>query len=122
MTFEPIKFTILGEPASKANSRRMVMFGRRPAFIKSQKALDYLSSLKLQVKPRIPLISTDIVFEARVFYHSRRPDLDVSVILDGLQGIIYINDRQCKVIHTEWYLDPANPRAEITISPDNRDG
>ena len=31
-------FTIDGEPASKANSRKIVMFGKRPAVIKSDKA------------------------------------------------------------------------------------
>ncbi len=37
---------VIGEPASKANSRRIVMFGKRPAIIKSQKARDYVKSFE----------------------------------------------------------------------------
>ena len=37
-----IKFTIFGEPASKANSRQLVTIKGRPAFIKSKKALDFI--------------------------------------------------------------------------------
>jgi hypothetical protein len=38
---QTLSFTILGEPASKANSRRMVTVRGRPMLIKSQKALSY---------------------------------------------------------------------------------
>ena len=34
-------FIIYGEPASKANSRKIVKFGNRPALIKSDKARNY---------------------------------------------------------------------------------
>ena len=50
-----------------------------------------------------------------IFYASRRPDLDESLILDLLQGLVYVNDRQVKERHTYWGLDPENPRAEIII-------
>jgi hypothetical protein len=36
-----VSFTILGEPASKSNSRRVVRFGGMSRLIKSQKALNY---------------------------------------------------------------------------------
>jgi hypothetical protein len=43
---QTLSFTILGEPASKANSRRMVTVRGRPMLIKSQKALSYAEGLK----------------------------------------------------------------------------
>ena len=57
----------------------------------------------------------DLRFTARIFYATRRPDLDESLILDLLQGVIYKNDRQVKEKHVYWGLDPANPRTEIIV-------
>ena len=37
---------VKGEPASKANSRRLVTIGGRPRFIKSKKALDYVKAFE----------------------------------------------------------------------------
>lgn len=50
-----------------------------------------------------------------IFYASRRPDLDESLILDLMQGLIYENDRQVKEKHILWGLDPDKPRAEIIV-------
>jgi hypothetical protein len=106
---------IKGEPASKANSRRVVKFGTMSRLIKSQKALDYSEYFRQQVMPITPLMSGDIKMHITIYYASRRPDLDESLILDLLQGLVYKNDRQVKERHTYWGLDPENPRAEIII-------
>jgi len=106
---------IKGEPASKANSRRVVKFGSMSRLIKSQKALDYSEYFRQQVMPITPLMSGDIKMHITIYYASRRPDLDESLILDLLQGLVYKNDRQVKERHTYWGLDPENPRAEIII-------
>ena len=106
---------IKGEPASKANSRRVVKFGSMSRLIKSQKALDYSDYFRQQVTPITPLMSGDIRMHITIFYASRRPDLDESLILDLLQGLVYVNDRQVKERHTYWGLDSENPRAEIII-------
>ena len=90
-----IHFEVLGEPASKANSRKLVTFGKRPAFIKSQKARDYVAMFHKQ---------------------SRRPDLDESLILDCMQDKIYKNDRQVKQKKIYWGLDKENPRSIIRVS------
>ena len=42
-------FTIHGEPASKANSRKIVLFGKRPALIKSEKARKYVKQFEAQM-------------------------------------------------------------------------
>lgn len=108
---------IVGEPASKANSRRMVRRGGRVAFIKSQKALSYVDALRLQV-PRLPegeQLRGTLKLTARVFYASRRPDLDISLILDGLQNRVYQNDRQVREMHLFHFIDRTHPRTELHI-------
>ena len=46
-----IRFTILGEAASKANSREIVVRGGRPASIKSEKALKFEANALKQIPP-----------------------------------------------------------------------
>lgn len=108
---------IAGEPASKANSRRMVRRGGKVAFIKSAKALAYVDALRLQV-PRLPegeQLRGTLKLTARVFYASQRPDLDISLILDGLQDRIYRNDRQVREMHLSHFIDRTQPRTELHI-------
>lgn len=127
-----VKFVIYGEPASKANSRRAVVIKKRPAFIKSEKALNYQESALQQIPENARLrMSCNVKVTIRIYYASLRPDLDESLILDILQDRyiggrkkknrilvqpgVYKNDRQVKrkfVIHD---IDRDNPRAEITV-------
>jgi Holliday junction resolvase RusA-like endonuclease len=106
---------IFGEPASKANSRRVVRFGSMSRLIKSQKALNYSDVFRQQCQPLAVLMTGDLRVTLHIYYASRRPDLDESLILDLMQGLIYENDRQVKERHAYWGLDPENPRAEILI-------
>ena len=116
-----IAFVILGEPASKANSRRLATIKKRgkkprPAFIKSDKALGYLELFRAQCPRLRTLLTGDLCVTIRIYYASRRPDLDESVILDAMQGRVFGNDRQVRERHVYWGLDKANPRAEIEVS------
>lgn len=88
-----IAFTILGEPASKANSRiPRVTTSKRTGkpysmFIKSTKALGYERAAALQIPPDArQMIAGPCRITIHVFYTSERPDLDPSVILDCLQA------------------------------------
>lgn len=110
-----IEIEILGEPASKANSRRLVRFGTRPASIKSAKARAYVAAVQAQVPPLPTLLTGELVAHIWIWYASRRPDLDESVILDALQGRIYVNDRQVRERHVYWGLDKDRPRARVII-------
>jgi len=114
-----VTFLISGEPASKSNSRQLVTIKGRPAFIKSKKARDYVASFEQQAPQLKPLIEDDVVVEMTIYYASRRPDLDESVILDAMQGKIYANDRQVKRKIINWGLDRENPRSEIKVSRKN---
>ena len=113
-----VSFKLYGEPASKSNSRRLVQIGGRPRFIKSQKALNYVKAIQLQANAlRLPMFEkgVDLSITMHIFYASRRPDLDESVILDALQEIVYHNDRQIKEKHGYWGLDKVEPRCEIEL-------
>lgn len=113
---EDIILTIKGEPASKANQRRSVINNGRMMFIKSKKALDYSKSFLKQCPTLDDLLEQDLCVEMKIFYASRRPDLDESLILDLLQGRIYKNDRQVKQKIITWGLDKENPRTYIKIT------
>ena len=106
---------IFGEPASKANSRRVVRIGNVSRLIKSSKALSYAESFKQQCRPLGQLMAGDLRVTLWIHYASRRPDLDESLILDLMQGLIYENDRQVKEKHVFWGLDPDKPRTEILV-------
>ena len=117
-----ISFTVLGEPCSKANSRRIVKFGSRPASIKSKKALSFEAAFHLQCPQLDILIEDDVRVTITIYYASRRPDLDESIILDSMQTHIYKNDRQVKEKHIFWGLDAINPRSEIRVESLGRKG
>lgn len=128
-----IRFVLLGEPASKANSRQVALdtsTGRRRV-IKSDKALHYVESALRQIPPKArQQLKGDIAIELRIFYASRRPDLDESLVLDCLQDQftslngkrylaqrgVYCNDRQVKEKHVFHAIDRCNPRTEVLIT------
>ncbi|OLL27599.1 crossover junction endodeoxyribonuclease RuvA [Burkholderia sp. SRS-W-2-2016] len=140
-----LAFTILGEPASKANSREIGTLrfrdetGRvrtRPTVRKSDKALAFERFALRQIPPRCRVQLTGPVrVTLRIFYASERPDLDESVVLDVLQNRyatvkvggmkvrelvqrgVYANDRQVREKHVYHGIDHANPRTEIVIEP-----
>ncbi|MFL9933601.1 hypothetical protein P0D88_31390 [Paraburkholderia sp. RL18-103-BIB-C] len=140
-----IAFTILGEPASKANSREIVTrrfrdadgkLKSRPMSIKSDKARDYECDALKQIPPKARVQLTGPVrVILKIYYASERPDLDESVILDTLQDRyrtikrksgavrellqrgVYVNDRQVRQKFVFHGIDRANPRAEVTVEP-----
>ena len=135
-----IRLTILGEPASKANSRQIVTIGGRPSSIKSKKARGYEADALRQI-PRAARVRLEgpVRVTLRIFYASERPDLDESVVLDVLQDRwgkaeanpfdgkpgprpllqagVYRNDRQMREKHVFHAIDRTNPRAEIQVEP-----
>ncbi|CAG9255921.1 RusA family crossover junction endodeoxyribonuclease [Paraburkholderia caribensis] len=138
-----VAFTILGEPASKANSREIVPRKKRmpdgstktvPVSIKSEKAIEYERDAVRQIPPRCRVqLQGPVCVTLRIFYASERPDLDESVVLDVLQDRyrtvkrgdgnvrelvqrgVYINDRQVREKHVFHGIDKRNPRAEIVV-------
>lgn len=106
---------IFGEPASKANSRRVVRFGGMSRLIKSEKALSYSQAFQQQCAPVDNPTTLNVSVEIHIWYATRRPDLDESLILDLLQGRLYVNDRQVKEKHIYWHQDKECPRCVVTV-------
>jgi Holliday junction resolvase RusA-like endonuclease len=111
--------TILGEPASKANSRKIANVGRGKfkvtRVIKSEKALGYAADFAKQCGTLRKTLEGRLRVTATLYYRSERPDLDESLILDLLQGRVYANDRQVRERHVFHAIDHENPRAEILV-------
>lgn len=127
---DPIRFTIRGEPASKANSRSIVTINDRPSSIKSAKARSFEAIAMLQIPPHAKqMLAGPVAVDLRIWYASNRPDLDESVVLDVLQtkftgtgnkrklvrAGVYMNDRQVFEKHVFKGIDPKNPRVEISV-------
>ena len=105
-----------GETASKSNARQLVRIGRRFVPIKSKKALAYKDCFERLAPTIDPLMDGDVLLFCHIFYATRRPDLDESLIMDCLEGRAYKNDRQIKAKIILHGLDRESPRAEIKIA------
>lgn len=113
----PYARTVLGEAASKANSRRIALVGGKVRVIKSEKALGFVRAFQYQCPVLEPMFLGDVRVSMTIYYASRRPDLDESVVLDAMQGRVYANDRQVREKVIRWGLDPERPRVEFVVEP-----
>jgi Holliday junction resolvase RusA-like endonuclease len=113
----PFRFWVDGAPFSKANQRQIVNIGGRPTSIKSAKALAYADVFRRQC-PQLPdLFEGDVHVDLDIYYPDRRRDLDESLVLDLMQGLIYVNDRQVKSRRVRWGLRKEKPGIDIYIRP-----
>ena len=110
-------FVIEGEPASKSNARQLVLIKGRMVPIKSKKALAYGKMFEQQCPTRKEIFTEDLIVCMKIFYKTRRPDLDESLILDLMEGKIYKNDRSIKLKYIEHGLDRECPRCLIVVAP-----
>lgn len=113
----PWERTILGNPQSKANSRRIISINGKTRSIKSKDALSYLHTFGIQCPTLDPPFTGDLHMDIDIYYQSRRSDLDESIIMDALQGKVYVNDRQVRSKFVRGFIDKDNPRAIIKITP-----
>jgi hypothetical protein len=111
-----VSFTILGQPYSKSNSRRIIFSKGKVRSIKSRKALDYVEAARAQIPKLEKLMEGELSMTLHIYYSNERPDMDETLILDILQGYLYENDRQVRERHCYHYIDKTNPRSEITIT------
>ena len=88
----------------------------KPRFIKSSKAIAFVKDVQAQAKRIEPLLEGDLEANIKIYYSSRRPDLDASLVLDALEGVWYKNDRQFKRLVLEKYLDKKNPRVDVFVN------
>tara|TARA_R100000005_G_C4948947_1_gene170304 strand:- start:110 stop:442 length:333 start_codon:yes stop_codon:yes gene_type:complete len=95
----------------------MVLIGGKPRFIKSKKALKYSKDFDLQCPVLDELMEGDLAVAMKIYYRTRRPDLDESLILDLLQDKLYKNDRSIKLKYVLHGLDKENPRTVLLVGP-----
>lgn len=131
-----IAFRILGEPASKANSRKPAEVGKsgakRTIWIKSDKARAYEEDALRQIPSWArQRLEGPVKMTLRIYYCTEASDLDESLVLDVLQDRykkmgdkriliqpgVYRNDRQVRERHVHHGIDRANPRVELEIEP-----
>ena len=128
-----VTFTIEGEPASKANSRKLIIFNGKIRFAKSAPALSFEKTALLQVPHDARVMYPGPVrVTLRIFYRNERRDLDESVVLDVLQARyaaggarvgallrrgVYVNDRQVREKHVFHAVDARRPRVQVTVEP-----
>lgn len=131
-----IRFTLLGEPASKANSREFGLVRvpgtekQRVHIRKSAKALAYEESAAKQIPPAArQMLEGPLRVIIVIYYRNQLSDLDESIILDVMQAQhktidgkrictrrgVYLNDRQVRERHVLHRIDKTNPRAEIVV-------
>ena len=136
-----VKFTILGQAYSKANSRKIVKINGKTASAKSDKALGFEAMALRQIPPKARVrFIVPVRVTMWMYYASERPDLDESLVLDVLQDRyvtrftrkpdgsaeksrvliqagVYANDRLVREKHVYHGIDKANPRVEIEVEP-----
>jgi len=136
MTSQAVRFVILGQAASKANSRQLVTLGGKPRIIKSPEARAFLASARQQVPPAARVrMRGPVCVTLHMHYLTERPDLDESVVLDALQDVwkvlklrsgnlrelvqggVYCNDRQVREKHVFHHIDRTTPRVEVLVEP-----
>lgn len=168
-----IRFTILGQPVSMKNRREVAMIGAKKMDVvtgrrddgtlqlermkvggrilnrKSDEAAEYERTARLQIPhwARV-MLAGEVRVTMRIYYASRRSDLDESLILDIMQARyetvkvgplrevkpgeyaydkerrlvskgVYLNDRQVWEKHVFKAIDEKNPRAEIEVEEIN---
>lgn len=133
-----IRFTILGQPASKSNRSRIIMIAGHSSLVKSKEALAYEHDALRQIPPAArQRLEGPVRVTLRIWYSSERSDLDESLVLDCIQDRktrtkkdragnviraaelvqagVYRNDRQVREKHVFHGIDKRNPRTEVVV-------
>lgn len=122
------RFVIPGEPAAKGNSREIVKIAGQVRLRKGDKALAFEAIAGAAVPKLTEPYEGDVAVYVRVFYRTRNPDLDASLVYDALQtrkikvgdGFVLerrliANDRQVRQKIEEGFVDKARPRVEVAV-------
>lgn len=113
------EFTVYGNPASKANSRRSVprKGGGGNLFIKSPKAMAFEFACQHQI-PVLPEMldaqGMEVWVCAKAFYPDLRSDLDMSILYDRMQSRLFQDD-VCITRMTTFRGYGGDPRVEVSV-------
>lgn len=134
---KPIKFTVLGHPTAKGRAR----FTRQGIAYKDKQTSSYENLVRLSfisANPYYEMIDQNIPLKAKIkaYYYipksytkkkrleiekglarpMKKPDLDniAKIILDSLNGVAYIDDKQIVELEIKKYYSE-QPRVEVEI-------
>lgn len=115
---EPLKIVIPGRPVPKERPR-LSAAGRKIYIYTPKETSEYEKRVSLAALTAAngKAFLKNVSVEIKLFFQDRRfGDLDnyAKSILDGLQGVIFENDKQVARLSIERYIDK-NERAEIYI-------
>jgi len=121
-----VKLLLLGEPFGSqkvvlpyppsANRYWRIFRGRA---VTSQEALQYKRAVGLLCQQaRTKPLKTPVTLSVEVFRPAKRGDLDncLKVLLDALQGHMYLDDAQVKNMIVHRHEDPKAPRVVVVVS------
>lgn len=83
----------------------------RPVAKSAKRAIE--DECRAQLGNGVPY-SDSVGLRIKFYYRDRRRDIDggIKMTLDALQGVLYVNDRQVKVLNVQLLHDKSNPRVE----------
>lgn len=90
--------------------------GRNGVLYRSAEADAYKTEVAyLLLRRSAQVAATPVAITAHVYVGNRSRDLDncLKVLLDSLQGFVYVNDNQVKELHAYWHHDTKDPRVEL---------
>jgi Holliday junction resolvase RusA-like endonuclease len=121
-----VEIVVWDQPASKSNQRINLRTGQKCPVcklkkgaimsIKSKKARAFMDSAREQVAPLDELLTGELRADIAIWYRNQLSDLDESVVLDVLQGILYENDRQIRERHVYHAIDKENPHVRVRLT------
>lgn len=112
-----ISFTIPGEP--KAQQRHRDCKGTKRKYDPSAgEKTAFAWQAKAQCNPDEPL-TEDLHMILLCYGAYVRGDIDnyLKFVMDALQGIYFVNDKQLKWVEVMLFKDSKNPRTDVHISP-----
>lgn len=111
-----ISFTIPGEPRIQRRHRDRKGGGKFDPSVKDKES--FLVQAMAQCNPDEPL-TEDLHMILLCYGAYVRGDIDnyLKFIMDALNGIYYVDDKQFKWVEVMLFKDPKNPRTDVHISP-----
>lgn len=115
---EPIKIIIPGRPVPKERPR-LTVDGRKKYIYTPKETSKFEKQVALAALTAADgkVLFGDIAINIKLYFSDRKfGDLDnyAKSILDGLQGVLFENDKQVSKLHIERYIDK-NERAEVIV-------
>jgi len=110
---------VYGQLPSMKNSRIITVRNGKPCTFKSAKAQEYAKNFAKQITGNLKYkIDVPVELEARIYYSSKRPDLDESLLMDCMEANeIITNDRLIWKKKIEKFFSKNDPRCIFSVRP-----